>query len=115
MQYLFVPFCCICSTAQSGESSTLQSETGFAPFHWCLTVQFVSLQSTVLLVCSSGPCSYLPFKTPFLRALQEGGMAVLSHNTELSGSYATLELPVEFGLVSMQIAELIEKSESQTL
>lgn len=42
-------------------------------------------------------------------------MAVLSHNIELSGSYATLELPVEFGLVSMQIAELIEKSESQTL
>lgn len=38
-----------------------------------------------------------------------------SHTTELSGSYATLELPVEFGLVGMQIAELIEKSESQTL
>lgn len=52
---------------------------------------------------------------PFLRALQERGMAVPAHTVELSGSYATLELRVELGLVGMQIAELIEKSESKTL
>lgn len=42
-------------------------------------------------------------------------MAVPAHTVELSGSYATLELCVELGLVGMQIAELIEKSESKTL